>query len=119
MSVMLMKVINSLQINVRYNISVDNHESVLIPEVPDIVNRSARTQNTRLITGLNWNGITLIRQKSLNVLMQMMGIDHDGPAFGLNQALNGSIQQRLSVYGKQGFGNVPGMRKQPRAQTRA
>ena len=51
--------------------------------------------------------------------MQMMGIDHDGPTPGLNQALNGSIQQRLPVYGKQGFGNVPGMRKQPRAQTRA
>jgi hypothetical protein len=51
--------------------------------------------------------------------MQVMGIDHDGLALGLNQALNDSVQQRLSVYGKQGFGNAPGMRKQTRAQTRA
>jgi hypothetical protein len=51
--------------------------------------------------------------------MQMMGIDHDGPTPCLNQALNDSVQQRLSVYGKQGFGNVPGMWKQTRTQTRA
>ncbi len=119
MAVLLMKVINGLQIDVRYDIPVDDHERVRVPEVADIVNCSARAQNPGFITGLNGDGIALPGQKCLDVLMQMMGIDHNGPAPGPNQALNGSVQQRYAVYGKQGLGNVPGMRKQTCAQTRA
>ena len=83
------------------------------------MNRAARAQNPGLITGLNGNGIALLCKKGLDVPVQVMGIDHDGSALGLNQALNGSVQQWFSVYGKQGLGNAPGMRKQARAQTRA
>ena len=119
MRVLLMKVINGFQIHVRYNIPVDDHERVFVPEVPDIMNRAARAQNPGLITGLNGNGIALLCKKCLDAVMQVMGVDHDGPALGLNQALNGSVQQRFSVYGEQGLGNAPGMRKQTRAQTRA
>ena len=55
----------------------------------------------------------------LDVLRQVMGIDHNGLASGLNQASNDSVQQQLSVYGEQGLGDASGMRKQTRAQTRA
>ncbi len=114
-----MKVIDGSQVHVRDDIPVDDHESVFFPEVPNIVNRSAGAENPVLMAGLDGNGVALLGKKGLDLMMQVMGIDHDGPAPGLNQALDNSVQQRLSVYGKQGLGNAPGMRKQTRAQTRA
>jgi hypothetical protein len=114
-----MKVIDGFQVHVRYDIPVDDHERVFFPEVPNIVKRSAGTKNPLLMAGLDGNGVSLPGKKGLDLMMQVMGIDHDRPAPGLNQTLDDSVQQRLSVYGKQGLGNAPGMRKQTRAQTRA
>jgi hypothetical protein len=57
-------------------------------------------------------------QKGFDPVMEMMGIDHDGAAPGLNQAVDDAIQQGLSVDGKQGLGNMPCMRQQAGPQPR-
>ena len=75
--------INFCQIDVCYDVGIDDHERLIIPEVGYVFDRPAGTQYFRLMTGENFEPVFLLRQKIFDLPMQMVGVDDNGLPVGV------------------------------------
>jgi len=109
--------INGLQIDVRDDVPVDDHKGVGFPEIQCIANGAAGAENAGFKFQENRNLVTLMRYEVFDFFMKMVGVDHHGPASGLDQTPNGDIEQPSPADGKQGLGRVLSEGKQSGAES--
>ena len=111
------KAVNFVKVDIGSDIPVNDHKGAIIPEILDIFDGASGSQYVRFKTALNGNRIAAARNPCFDLMMQVMGIEHDGLASCPNQTLDGPVKKRYPADGKEGLGNPPGVRKQARSQS--
>jgi len=62
------------------------------------------------VSGRHWNGIALRAKVGFDLIGQVVGVDDRFAAAGPRQGHDNPVEERATGDGKEGFGDVTGMR---------
>jgi hypothetical protein len=81
------------QVNICDYVGINNHEGLMVPKISHILNSAACTEYLRLVTGCDWKAIIAGSDESLDLTMQMMGVNYYRFTTGLLEFSDDNIQQ--------------------------
>ena len=109
--------IHRSQIDVGHDVAVDDHKGLIVPEIRNVLHRTAGTADHRFKACLHRYRVPASGHERFDLIMQVVGVDDDGAAAGRNELPDHQIQNRLIGDREQRFRSETGVGKQPGAKT--
>ena len=79
-----MGAVGFFQVEIKNNVGVDDHKGVCIPEIRHVPDGSSGAQYERFVVSVNRQRVFFGGDKSLDFMVQMMGVDHNRRTTGMD-----------------------------------